>query len=226
MLLYAISHSRHVPPLSLSLFLSLSLSLSFSFYLSTSRRCVNDVIVQGAEPLYFLDYAATGKLEPAAMTAIVSGVAKGCIDSNCALIGGETAEMPQMYADGHFDLAGFSVGAVKRGAILPRLEEVQAGDVIIGCASSGVHSNGFSMVRKIVSEGGFAFDDAAPFAAVGGDGSESLVEALLVPTRLYVLSVLNAIKVCSLRPTLSSPLPINTPHTHTTPPPPHCAPGW
>jgi phosphoribosylformylglycinamidine cyclo-ligase len=196
--------------------------------------CVNDVIVQGAEPLYFLDYAATGKLEPAAMTAIVSGVAKGCVDSNCALIGGETAEMPQMcvarrcrcrccrrapahrralalppprlscrshspcsshrYADGHFDLAGFSVGAVKRGAILPRLEEVRAGDVIIGCASSGVHSNGFSMVRKIITEGGHTFGMAAPFAAVGGDGSESLVEALLVPTRLYVLSVLNAIK--------------------------------
>lgn len=140
--------------------------------------CVNDLVCQGAEPLFFLDYFATGKLELDAATRIINGIAKGCELSGCALIGGETAEMPGMYPEGDFDLAGFSVGAMERGADLPR--GVAEGDVLLGLASNGVHSNGYSLVRAIVERSGLEWNDASPF----GDGT--LGEALLAPTTLYV----------------------------------------
>jgi phosphoribosylformylglycinamidine cyclo-ligase len=148
--------------------------------------CVNDLVCQGAEPLFFLDYFATGKLEVDAATRIIAGIAEGCRLSGCALVGGETAEMPGMYAKGDFDLAGFAVGAMNRGAALPA--GVQAGDVLLGLASDGVHSNGYSLVRRIVERSGLAWDAPAPFA----DGS--LGAALLAPTRLYVKPALAAIR--------------------------------
>ncbi len=148
--------------------------------------CVNDLVCQGAEPLFFLDYFATGKLELDQATRIITGIAKGCADSGCALIGGETAEMPGMYTHGDFDLAGFAVGAMERGTELPA--GVGAGDVLLGLASSGVHSNGYSFVRKVVELSGLVWDSACPFA----DGT--LGAALLTPTRLYVKQVLAAIR--------------------------------
>ncbi len=148
--------------------------------------CVNDLVCQGAEPLFFLDYFATGKLDLDDATTIIEGIAKGCADSGCALIGGETAEMPGMYHDGDFDLAGFSVGAMERGAELPA--DVAPGDVLLGLASNGVHSNGYSLVRKIVEVSGLSWSDPSPF----GDGT--LGAALLAPTRLYVTQVLAAIR--------------------------------
>jgi phosphoribosylformylglycinamidine cyclo-ligase len=148
--------------------------------------CVNDLVCQGAEPLFFLDYFATGKLELDQATRIINGIAAGCEASGCALIGGETAEMPGMYHKGDFDLAGFAVGAMERGADLPR--DVVAGDVLLGLASDGVHSNGYSLVRRIVELSGLGWDDDAPFA----DGS--LGEVLLTPTRLYVQPALAAVR--------------------------------
>lgn len=148
--------------------------------------CVNDLVCQGAEPLFFLDYFATGKLESEAAATIIEGIAEGCKNSGCALIGGETAEMPGMYDAGDFDLAGFSVGAVERGQTLP--DGVAVGDVILGLASDGVHSNGYSLVRRIVDLAGLGWDAPAPFA----DGP--LGRALLVPTRLYVQPALAAIR--------------------------------
>src|SRR5438876_6292954 len=126
---------------------------------------VNDLVVQGAEPLFFLDYFACGRLDPEAAAAIVAGVAEGCRESGCALIGGETAEMPGLYKDGDYDLAGFAVGAAERGTLLPT-PELAAGDAVIGLASSGVHSNGFSLVRKIVAQSGLGFEAPAPFSPV------------------------------------------------------------
>ena len=151
--------------------------------------CVNDVLAQGAEPLFFLDYFATGKLETDQAAGVVAGIAAGCRESGCALIGGETAEMPSMYAPGHYDLAGFVVGAVERANILPKLEEMQAGDALIAIPSSGPHSNGYSLIRKIVERSGLALSDAAPFS----DG-KTLGEALLEPTKLYVKATLPLIK--------------------------------
>ncbi len=148
--------------------------------------CVNDLVCQGAEPLFFLDYFATGKLDLDSATRIINGIAAGCAASGCALIGGETAEMPGMYDAGDFDLAGFSVGAMERGEDLPR--DVAVGDVLLGLASDGVHSNGYSLVRKIVEMSGLSWSDAAPFADV------SLGEALLAPTRLYVKPALAAVR--------------------------------
>jgi phosphoribosylformylglycinamidine cyclo-ligase len=145
--------------------------------------CVNDLIVQGAQPLFFLDYFATGRLDAQAAARVVAGIAEGCRLAGCALVGGETAEMPGMYQDGDYDLAGFSVGAAERGTLLPA--GVAPGDVILALPSSGVHSNGYSLVRRIVADGGLGWDDAAPFAP-----GVSLGAALLAPTRIYVQSVL------------------------------------
>lgn len=149
---------------------------------------VNDLVVQGAEPLFFLDYFACGKLDPEATASIVAGIAEGCRESGCALIGGETAEMPGLYKDGDYDLAGFSVGAAERGTLLPT-KDISVGDAVIGMASSGVHSNGFSLVRKIVERTGLTYADKAPFSPV-----MTLGGALLTPTRLYVKSCLRAIR--------------------------------
>jgi phosphoribosylformylglycinamidine cyclo-ligase len=151
--------------------------------------CVNDIVVQGAEPLFFLDYYATGKLKVDGAARVVEGIARACKDSGCALIGGETAEMPGLYAAHDFDLAGFSVGAVERGAILPKTGDMKAGDVVIGIGSSGVHSNGFSLVRRVVEKIGLSYESCAPFAS-----PMTLGEVLLTPTRLYVMSALAAIK--------------------------------
>ncbi len=150
--------------------------------------CVNDLVVQGAEPLLFLDYYATGRLDPDQGAAIVQGIAAGCREAGCALIGGETAEMPGMYSHGDYDLAGFAVGAAERGELLPA-GDIAEGDVILGLSSSGVHSNGFSLVRKIVELSGLGWDAPAPFAA-----DKTLGEALLAPTRIYVKPLLKAIK--------------------------------
>ena len=148
--------------------------------------CVNDLVCQGAEPLFFLDYFATGKLALDEATRIIEGIAAGCEASGCALIGGETAEMPGMYHDGDFDLAGFAVGAMERGGELPA--DVAEGDVLLGLTSDGVHSNGYSLVRRIVDVSGLTWADAAPFT----DGM--LGAALLAPTRLYVKPALAAVR--------------------------------
>jgi phosphoribosylformylglycinamidine cyclo-ligase len=150
--------------------------------------CVNDLVVQGAEPLFFLDYFAVGKLDVTTATAVVSGIGEGCRQAGCALIGGETAEMPGHYKGDDYDLAGFAVGAVERGEILPR-PDVEIGDIIIGLPSSGVHSNGYSLVRRLAAEEKLGWDAPAPFAP-----GTSLADALLEPTRIYVKPVLAAIE--------------------------------
>ncbi|WP_158044538.1 phosphoribosylformylglycinamidine cyclo-ligase [Skermanella pratensis] len=154
---------------------------------------VNDLVVQGAEPLFFLDYFATGKLDVAAGRDIVAGIAEGCRQAGCALIGGETAEMPGMYAGKDYDLAGFAVGAAERGQILTGAD-VAAGDVVLGLASSGVHSNGYSLVRRIVEKAGLSYQDEAPFAP-----GTTVAEALLTPTRIYVKPVLAAVRAGTVK---------------------------
>ena len=154
---------------------------------------VNDLVVQGAEPLFFLDYYACGKLEPEVGAAVVAGISIGCREAGCALIGGETAEMPGLYQGDDYDLAGFAVGAVERGEVLPRAD-IAEGDIIIGLASTGVHSNGFSLVRSVVAKSGLAWTTPAPFAPEQSQPTPSLGEAILTPTRIYVKSCLAAIR--------------------------------
>ncbi len=154
--------------------------------------CVNDVLAQGAEPLLFLDYVAVGHNEPWKIEAIVSGVAEGCRQAGCALIGGETAEMPGMYSDGEYDIAGFTCGVVEKSRLIDG-KKVKVGDVLVGIASSGVHSNGFSLVRKIVADAGLSLNEKYPMT-----GDKTLGEMLLTPTKIYVKQVLEVIRQCDV----------------------------
>jgi phosphoribosylformylglycinamidine cyclo-ligase len=156
--------------------------------------CVNDLLAQGAEPLMFLDYLATSKLDVEVATRVIAGIAEGCKLAGAALVGGETAEMPGMYAGADYDLAGFSVGAVDRNRVLPRMDDQAAGDLLIGLASSGPHSNGYSLIRKIVERSGLAWDAPAPFAE-----GQTLAEALMVPTRIYARSLTPLIKAGQIK---------------------------
>ena len=171
--------------------------------------CVNDILTSGAEPLFFLDYLATGKLNPKQLAEVVAGIAQGCRESNCALLGGETAEMPGFYQLGEYDLAGFCVGVVEKSKLLNG-SQVQVGDVAIGLASSGVHSNGFSLVRKIIETGGYSWSDTPDIL-----GGNSLGAELITPTQIYVKPILeflaSDIEVHSMAHITGGGLPENLP---------------
>jgi phosphoribosylformylglycinamidine cyclo-ligase len=151
--------------------------------------CVNDLLAQGAEPLLFLDYYATGRLDVETAKSVVGGIAEGCRQAGCVLAGGETAEMPGMYSEGDYDLAGFCVGAVERTAVLPRLTDQKPGDILIGVGSDGPHSNGYSLVRRIVEVSGLRWDSPAPFAE-----GHTLAQALMTPTRIYIKAMMPLIR--------------------------------
>jgi len=151
--------------------------------------CANDILVQGALPLFFMDYFATGKLDVSVAENVIAGIAEGCRQSEAALLGGETAEMPDFYPEGHYDLAGFCVGAVERDQMLPRTDDIQEGDVLFALPSSGFHSNGYSLVRKLVAHAGLSYDVPCPW-----NKDQNLGEALLVPTQIYVESLKGALK--------------------------------
>lgn len=151
--------------------------------------CANDILVQGALPLFFMDYFATGKLDVSVAENVIAGIAEGCRQSEAALLGGETAEMPDFYPEGHYDLAGFCVGAVERNQMLPRTDDIQDGDILFALPSSGFHSNGYSLVRKLVAHAGLSYDAPCPW-----DKDKNLGEALLVPTQIYVESLKEALK--------------------------------
>ena len=170
--------------------------------------CVNDLLAQGAEPLLFLDYFATGKLELETAKRIVAGVAEGCKLAGAALVGGETAEMPGLYGQGDYDLAGFSVGAVDRDSVLPRLDEQAPGDLLVGLASSGPHSNGYSLIRRIVEVSGLPWDAPAPFAQ-----GLTLAQALMTPTRIYVKSVLPLMQAGLVKGAAIGQTSIRAPHS-------------
>jgi phosphoribosylaminoimidazole synthetase len=156
--------------------------------------CVNDLIAQGAEPLVFLDYYATGALDADAAAVVIRGIAEGCGMAGCALAGGETAEMPGMYGRGDYDLAGFAMGAAERGRLLPQSDSIQAGDALIGLASSGAHSNGYSLIRAVVARRGLKWDAPAPWAP-----GQTLAHVLLEPTRIYVKSLLPLVRDGALK---------------------------
>ena len=177
--------------------LAFALNVHTTIGIDLVAMCANDVLAQGAEPLFFLDYFATGKLDEATAGDVVAGIAAGCTEAGCALIGGETAEMPGMYSPGEYDLAGFCVGAVERDGVLPR--PARPGDVLIGLASSGPHANGFSLIRKIVDDTGADLHAPPPFDPAPSDPARTLGLALLEPTRLYVRPLLALLKNPAVR---------------------------
>ena len=198
--LFALNQSKYKNPVLVSGTDGVGTKLKLAFELDKHETigidlvamCVNDILVQGAEPLFFLDYLACGKLFPQKVEAVVKGISEGCLQSGCALLGGETAEMPGMYKTAEYDLAGFAVGAVEREKLIDG-SKIEAGNVLLGLASSGVHSNGFSLVHRILAENSQSLNSNLPGTA------ETIGEALLTPTRIYVKSILKLLEVVDVR---------------------------